>query len=135
MGPRVRSAVASLYVAFAPLPSLGQTAPMATAPAANRTNAGVTGATNILLPTTLSGAQSDSCALVQSAGYGSPALGVTFDIARNDANCSRIRKAKVLADLQLHYAAVQMMCQDPAVHSAMKAANTPCEGQAAPKLP
>ena len=95
------------------------------APALNRGNAAVAGAPGLLLSAGAQG-QTDSCIGIQSAAYGSPVLGVTFDIAHTDRNCARIRQARILQQLGYDKAAVQVMCEDREVRDAMERAGTAC---------
>lgn len=97
-------------------------------PAANRANASVTGSPSLLLSTSAAN-QPDLCIGVQSGGYGSPVLGVTFNLVHGDLECARIRKAKVLQQLGFTAAGIQLLCLDADVRKAMAAAATPCEQQ------
>ena len=73
--------------------------------------------------------QPDLCAGVQSAAYSTPMIAVTLDVQHTDKACVRIRKAKMLQQLGLPAAGVQVMCDDREVRAAMKRAGTPCELQ------
>lgn len=95
-------------------------------PAATRGNASVTGAPSLLLSNSAA-SQPDLCIGVQSAGYGSPMLGVTLNLVHRDADCARLRKARALQVLGYTAAGVQVLCQDRDVRTAMAAAGTPCE--------
>ena len=68
----------------------------------------------------------DMCRSPAVAGAANPVVAISINIARNDLACERLRIARVMSDLGYPEAAVQVMCADKRVKTAMEAAGTPC---------
>ena len=77
------------------------------------------------------GGSNDLCRTSNSFGVANLGMAVTLGLSTLDANCVRIKNARMLLELGYLAAAVQLFCQDPKVKSAMAAAGTPCQAQKA----
>ena len=69
---------------------------------------------------------SDLCTVGVSGAVQTQILGISTGQAYRDANCERLKIAKVLYDMGMKVAAVSVMCQDFRTWDAMQKAGTPC---------
>lgn len=74
----------------------------------------------------MSAMSQDVCAVPVSGAISSTVIGVSGGTVITDANCERIKLAKVLNDLGLKVAAVATLCADVRVWEAMEMSGSPC---------
>ena len=74
----------------------------------------------------INASNSDLCTVGVSGAVQTQILGISTGQAYRDANCERLKIAKVLYDMGMKVAAVALMCQTRSVYDAMKFAGTPC---------
>jgi hypothetical protein len=68
----------------------------------------------------------DTCMGSTSAGVQAVGFGVSVGSTWVDENCKRLKNSRELRSMGYSEAAVALLCQDPAVASAMRTAGTPC---------
>lgn len=74
----------------------------------------------------MSAMSQDICAIPISGAVSSTVIGFAGGTVMTDANCERIKLAKVLNDLGLKVAAVATLCADDRVWDAMEMSGSPC---------
>jgi len=74
----------------------------------------------------INSSNSDLCTVGVSGAVQTQILGISTGQAYRDANCERLKIAKVLYDMGMKVAAVSVMCSDFRVYDAMMKAGTPC---------
>ena len=74
----------------------------------------------------INSSNSDLCTVGVSGAVQTQILGISTGQAYRDANCERLKIAKILYDMGMKVAAVSVMCQDFRTWDAMKKAGTPC---------
>ena len=74
----------------------------------------------------INASNSDLCTVGVSGAVQTQILGISTGQAYRDANCERLKIAKVLYDMGMKVAAVSVMCQDWRTYDAMEKAGTPC---------
>ena len=74
----------------------------------------------------INASNSDLCTVGVSGAVQTQILGISTGQAYRDANCERLKIAKVLYDMGMKVAAVSVMCQDFRTYDAMEKAGTPC---------
>jgi len=74
----------------------------------------------------INASNSDLCTVGVSGAVQTQILGISTGQAYRDANCERLKIAKVLYDMGMKVAAVSVMCQDWRTYDAMQKAGTPC---------
>jgi len=74
----------------------------------------------------INASNSDLCTVGVSGAVQTQILGISTGQAYRDANCERLKIAKVLYDMGMKVAAVSVMCQDWRTYDAMAKAGTPC---------
>jgi len=74
----------------------------------------------------INASNSDLCTVGVSGAVQTQILGISTGQAYRDANCERLKIAKVLYDMGMKVAAVRVMCQDFRTWDAMQKAGTPC---------
>ena len=74
----------------------------------------------------INASNSDLCTVGVSGAVQTQILGISTGQAYRDANCERLKIAKVLYDMGMKVAAVAVMCQDWRTYDAMEKAGTPC---------
>ena len=74
----------------------------------------------------INSSNSDLCTVGVSGAVQTQILGISTGQAYRDANCERLKIAKILYDMGMKVAAVSVMCQDFRTWDAMNKAGTPC---------
>ena len=74
----------------------------------------------------INSSNSDLCTVGVSGAVQTQILGISTGQAYRDANCERLKIAKVLYDMGMKVAAVSVMCADFRTYDAMMKAGTPC---------
>ena len=74
----------------------------------------------------INASNSDLCTVGVSGAVQTQIIGISTGQAYRDANCERLKIAKVLYDMGMKVAAVSVMCQDFRTYDAMAKAGTPC---------
>jgi hypothetical protein len=74
----------------------------------------------------INASNSDLCTVGVSGAVQTQIIGISTGQAYRDANCERLKIAKVLYDMGMKVAAVSVMCQDWRTYDAMEKAGTPC---------
>ena len=74
----------------------------------------------------INASNSDLCTVGVSGAVQTQILGISTGQAYRDANCERLKIAKVLYDMGMKVAAVSVMCADFRTYDAMMKAGTPC---------
>ncbi len=74
----------------------------------------------------INASNSDLCTVGVSGAVQTQILGISTGQAFRDANCERLKIAKILYDMGMKVAAVSVMCQDFRVFDSMMKAGTPC---------
>jgi hypothetical protein len=69
---------------------------------------------------------SDTCMGSSSAGGQGIGFGFSLGTSWTDKNCVRLKNSRQLQSMGQNAAAIQLMCQDPEVRTAMLEAGTPC---------
>lgn len=78
------------------------------------------------LSPSMSAMSQDVCAVPVSGAISSTVIGFSGGTVVTDANCERIKLAKVLNDVGLKVSAVAVLCQDIRVWDAMEMSGSPC---------
>lgn len=74
----------------------------------------------------INASNSDLCTVGVSGAVQTQIIGISTGQAYRDANCERLKIAKILYDMGMKVAAVSVMCQDYRTFDAMMKAGTPC---------
>ncbi len=74
----------------------------------------------------INSSNSDLCTVGVSGAVQTQILGISTGQAYRDANCERLKIAKILYDMGMKVAAVSVMCADFRTYDAMMKAGTPC---------
>ena len=74
----------------------------------------------------INASNSDLCTVGVSGAVQTQIIGISTGQAYRDANCERLKIAKILYDMGMKVAAVSVMCQDFRTWDAMNKAGTPC---------
>ena len=74
----------------------------------------------------INASNSDLCTVGVSGAVQTQIIGISTGQAFRDANCERLKIAKILYDMGMKVAAVSVMCQDFRVFDSMMKAGTPC---------
>lgn len=77
-------------------------------------------------------AAAETCVQSQSAGVQGPAFGISLGLSHDNEGCERRRNAGMLFALGRGAAAVELMCTDDDVRTAMARTGTPCAVDAGP---